>query len=223
MKRTRIIGRNNNTGTTTVITTSDDDNDKDEKLTFFEQFSTLMAQDWFRVIASIVITLAVYFFTVLILPSTIFWLKHLVALFLSLLFLGFLGSALKDSKEKSLATALAVGVIFWFFLCIACHYLKKENQPNDNNQNVPAQVVVDPVVSITTIGAYPLNLAEGQTSGWIQVDPTFSYTFSNPKATFYLTYEDGSIFRSWEKGAWPKKYKFKVTNVAKEQFDLITK
>lgn len=223
MKRTKIIGRNNNTGTTTVITTADDDNDNDndEKLTFFETFSTLMAQDWFRIVVAIVVTPIVYYVIVAILPDAAYWLKHLIALGLSLLFLIFINSALKKSGKDGVGKAIAVGVILLFCFHMACHYLGKENQSDDKDPNVPAQVV-DPVASISAVGSYPMRLSQGQTSDWIEVDPALSYRFSNPNSTFYLTYEDGSIAKSWGPGNWPKKYKFKVTSLSNEQFNLIT-
>jgi|GEM_PF-4755866 hypothetical protein len=182
--------------------------------------------NWWRAGIVVIVTPVVYCLFFFILAISIShndvasWLKHLIILFLSLLFLGVIGAALKKSKQESLATAMAIGIFFLFFLCMAYIYLGKVQQHMDGN-NVPAQVAAQ-VIPISTKGSFPMRLSQGQTSDWIDVDPALSYKFSNPNSTFYLTYEDGSIAKSWGLGNWPKKYKFKVTSLSNEQFNLIT-
>ncbi len=90
-----------------------------------------------------------------------------------------------------------------------------------SEETIPSSQPEESVTEYWQAGEYPLNLADGEESGWLKISgQCLSYTFTNRKATFILTYKDGTIAHSWDGKPWPGKYTFKVKNLSKEQMSL---
>ncbi len=103
--------------------------------------------------------------------------------------------------------------------------LLEKNRKAENSQVIPERRAPDSQDNSLTeywkAGEYPLNLTDGQESGWLKISgQCLSYTFTNSRATFILTYKDGTIAHSWDGKPWPGKFIFKVKNLSREPISL---
>lgn len=67
------------------------------------------------------------------------------------------------------------------------------------------------------LGEHMLALKKCEESNWCTVQECHNYTFLKGKeCRFILTYEDGTVAKSWEPGAWPNKFRFRVISFSDE-------
>lgn len=165
-------------------------------------FDKLMANDLFRIGLSIIIASTIYFVVVDFLPdAAAYWLKHSVALVLSLLFLAFINSALKKSGKDGIGAAVVVGIIFLFCFCIARHYLKEGSEAEDNIENVADEAKgaqeaysFNPIL-ITDQNVF--DLKAGEETSWFGFEEGVITNFfiSSPTYDYDIIVSDGTRYK----------------------------
>lgn len=177
-------------------------------------FDELMANDLFRIGLSTIIASTIYFVVVDFLPDAAYWLKHSVALGLSLLFLAFIDSALKKSGKDGIGTAVVVGIIFLFCFCIARHYLKEGSGAEDNIENVADEAKGAQGAQ----GAYSFNpilitdqnvfdLKAGEETLWFGFEEGIitNYSISSPSYDYDIVVSDGTRYKGGRDVVIPEK------------------
>ncbi|MFZ4631642.1 MAG: hypothetical protein ACOYL8_00360 [Patescibacteria group bacterium] len=174
------------------------------------KWTKITSNDFFRIFVAGSVAFGIYFGTIFLLPDAACWIKHSVALFLSLIALLFFGSAMK--KGGTLGDSIVVGLFLIFFFSIAREYLgtgvTAPKPPVESTENGVSSETYDSSGNlILGEGNKEFKLKSGESTPWFgfKNGVVADYSFSPSSTNYKIIVSDGTEYSGTLDGSLPLK------------------
>lgn len=195
---------------------------KPEEPKWYDKFSKFVTiEDLVSIILTIVISLVTFWaFRDWVLEGMKnYFLRSLLALGLSALSLLGISTAMKT--KSTIASAIVVGLLFWFSLGLVRHYLVEPKVFDSMETVVPSDEA-----RTLQVGEHAFPLKEGEETPWLRFPEggIYNYNVSSPGDRWEIQYDDEVIpLKGWELKAFPYKKAISFKLISKQNQTVIVK